>query len=271
MEDFEQRLSLLEESKDKEISVLEDQKNVLEGAISEAKTQIASLQRQIKELTASNQIFANEVRHMKSRTENEKSKKMNSIRERLAAIESKSVSGGPQKDLDDSSQVSGMSSIFSSTPSSAHITSPRHSPRSRSRSRVLDNMDTRSGRSLSKDGLGELNNVQFDKKWISKYKSAKKKDLEGIFPSSMTVTGLSLEGEDLSVSGSRSLHTSPMIAPYNTQKQNVMHLRNKSPLDPNLRWNDVRDASPSITRDRMKTRDPSPSVTRERIMAMLKD
>jgi chromosome segregation ATPase len=367
MNALEERLSLLEESKDKEIRALMKEKRSLENAIEELKAKIEAKEQEVQELTAANQIYANQVAAMKKKNQAIKSKKKQSLQQRLAAIESRSVSSGNsrsrriERDNDDSSQVSGMTSLFSSTPSASPTRSSARSRlmeglenqrsrqnegmggsptrsisgRSSSRSRLLESLESHSshrnegmeesptlshtgrsssrlrqmeslesqssrhnagmeesptrsltGRSSSRSRLmegldaqsaqpsetkSELDLGKFDKRWISRYKASKKKDLKDIFPSSMTVTGLSLEGssDERSTSGAQSLYTAP--TPFSTQKHRrtvSSTLKDQSPIRglnvPNLR-------NTSSSKARNDIREPSPSSTRERILAILKE
>lgn len=257
---LEERLNLLEESKDQEIHALADEKIALENVITELKFKLTSYEREIKELTASNQIYANEVKAMKRQTVSEKDKKKQSIRARLMSLEKKAKSPTESSEgrmdvtrrqsADDSSQVSGMTSVFSSTPS------PSPSPsRSMMHSPHMDSFETRSQQELGS---------RFDKHWISQYKMAKKRDLEGLFPSHMTVTGLSLEGTDddhKSASGIRTRYTSPELVStllrQQTHGKSSSGPTKRAVLNTFLRNDDIRNSSPS--------------TTRERILAMLKE
>ena len=282
---LEKRLNLLEEAKDEEICMLQDEKIALEKLVSDLNTKLNDSERHIKELTASNQIYSNELKSIVSKTESEKKAasqktKKKSILERLAAMESSRSVAGEGAELlspnihssvspksrsralshdENSSQVSGMTSIFSSTPNS----SPRHSPfrsehlpfsqpSTRSRSRFMEALETRSASIPSNTRTnGYENGRNLNKKLLSKLKSYKDRDLEGIFPSSMTVSGLSLDGDNDGDNDVISA-TAGLYAKYEkskTQQLSAPRHRNSSPLSSKLR--DARNTSPSTTRERI--------------------
>lgn len=270
MDDLEKRLNMLEASKDKEICVLTDEKMNLEKEIENLNLKLATREREIKELTASNQIYSNELKSLQSKSDSENTKKKKSLLDRLSALELRSGGSPPksespkrlrarsmERSFDDSSHVSGMTSLFSSTPSPQSL-SPRRSqqPRSSSRSRyIMNELETRSVTFNTSGG-------KYEKSWMSKYhKPSRKKDLEGLFPSTMTISGLSLDGEhDLlrpqSANSKLSFNTSPALTSYSrTQKFNDLNMRSRPSMNSKLHF-DRRDSSPS---------------KRERILAILEE
>ena len=248
MAEFEDRLSTIEDAKNKEINEIEQVKNELEIHLAELNIQLNARDHEIKELISSNQMHENEIKLLKMKTESES--KNNSIkdriRDRLEHLESMSRSSSREsrhetnlrtlnqsetipssrrnRSLDDSSQISGITGVFSSTPSPSPQLSPSPSPaptrrpsqNSQSRSKYLgSNLDTRSYSNQSRGGASVEFDKKYDKKLIAKYKNSKKKGLDGIFPSSMTVSGISLGSvDDTSIAGIRSLHTSPSTKSY---------------------------------------------------------
>jgi len=284
---IEQRLTMLEKTKDAEISNLQDEKTELENIVTHLESKLDSYEREVKELTASNQIYANEIKTIKAMrktVESEKlasNKKKKSIQERLAAIESRSVSGSisgsisPPKSgrilrapvsSDDISQVSGISSVFSSSPS--RISPPMRSRRSRShsRTRLLESLEF------------ERPNSKFDRKYTpskntSSTSSTKQDDLDSVFPKiKKDVDSIVPSTTNISRMSLKFKHSDTMSAIGPTiGTRSRFTSRHLSGVDLGLGVNRS-SQRPSTTGNRSRwaeARDTTASSTRERIMAIL--